>query len=209
MNHLIDHAILLADASRWSNMSQRFRGQRTRIDLNDIMTGLLILCIAICVFWVLSVVIRLQDRHRTFTSPMAMFLSLCKAHRLRLSQGWLLWRVARAHRLRDPALVFVRPELFNPARLGPSLQLRTAQLKRLGDMLFVETDEDDEKPKKRNRTSEEESPGVERTATSPGATSPGATSSNLPPALDVAPWPPLSGFEQDAPGGDQQAVEKR
>lgn len=204
MNHLIDHAILLAQTSRWSNMAKRFQGSRSRIDLNVILTGLLILGIAISVFWLLSVIIRLQDRHRTFTSPVALFLSLCKAHRLRWSQRWLLWRVVRAYRLRDPAQVFVRPELLNPAKLGPSLHLRAAELKRLHDTLFAESDEDDEKPRRRSRPSEEDSAATKCTATSPTAASveaasPTAASPGLPPSLDVAPWPPLSGFEQDAP----------
>ena len=194
MNRLIDHAILLAESGHWSSMSQRFQGRHSRVDLNDILTGLLILCTAICVFWWLSLVIRFRDRHRTFSSPVALFLSLCKAHRLRWSQGWLLWRVARAHRLRDPAQMFVRPELFSPAKLGPSLRLRTVELMRIGDMLFVEPAEDDEKSDRRCGTSEAESPGVEGTAASPTG-----TSSSLPPALDIAPWPPLSGSEQDTP----------
>ncbi|HYW78881.1 MAG TPA: hypothetical protein VE890_04855 [Thermoguttaceae bacterium] len=216
MNHLIERAILLADANRWSNMSQRFQGQRTRIDLGDILTGLLVLGTAIAVFWLLSLVIRLQDRRRTFNSPVALFVSLCRAHRLRWSEGWLLWRVAREYRLRDPAQVFVRPALFDPAKLGPSLQQRAAELKQLGGRLFAEPEEDDEEPQRPNRASEEQSADAKRTVTSPSGKSagrpssgspapssqtPSSPSSPLPPALDVAPWPPLSGFEQDTSRG--------
>jgi len=208
MTGLLDHAILLAQASRWNSMSQRFQGRNSRIDLNDVLTGLLILGAAISVFWVISLVVRLRDEHRTFSSPTALFLSLCKAHRLRWHQRWLLWRVARAHRLRDPAQVFVRPELFDSAKLEPALRHRHVELMRLGKMLFLEPAEgeenakkDDEKPDKRQSPEHKEKAEAKPAAATEKATSTEPPSSELPPALDVAPWPPLSGFEQEASKG--------
>jgi hypothetical protein len=69
--------------------------------------------------------------------PRSLFVALCRVHRLTLRQSWLLWRLARQHGLRDPARLFVEPERFDAARLGPSLIRRKAELTTIGQRLFA------------------------------------------------------------------------
>ena len=196
MNHLIHHGMLLAQSSRWDSMSRGFRGRRARIDFNDVVLGLLILGGVVAALWGLSVVLRLQERRRGYTSPLGLFLSLCKAHGLRWSQRWLLWRVVRSHRLRDPAQLFLRPELLNPAKLGPPFRLRAAELKRLRSSLFVEPEPEEEEEGSKGPGP---MPSKESSDTGHAAASPSPTGAS--PALDIPPWPPSSGFDSDVPAG--------
>jgi len=136
MDRLLDHGILLAQRTRLDGMRSGFRGRRIASD--DIVTGMIILASIALVVWVLSYIVRAQEGRRRYRGPIWLFLSLCKAHRLRWSDRVLLWRVARAQSVRDPARLFLEPELLQPAKLGPSLRMRTAQLKRLSDLLFIE-----------------------------------------------------------------------
>ena len=191
MNHWIHHGILLAQSGRWEGMSRRFRGRNTRIDLNDVLIGLLILGGVVAVLWALSLVIRLQEHRQAYTSPLRLFWSLCKAHQLRWSQCWLLWRVVRTRRMQDPAQLFLRPELLNPAGLGRSFRLRMAELKSLRALLFVEPKEDEPE---RNRPAS--TPPGESSAAVAAAAPPTPTGGS--PTLEVPPWPPSSGFDAGA-----------
>jgi len=201
MNRLIYHGILLAQSNRWDDMSSRFRGRRARISFDDVVLGLVILGGAVAALWGLSLLLRLQERRRGHANPLGLFLSLCKAHRLRWPQRWLLWRIARSFRLRDPAQLFVRPELFDPANLGSSFQSRAAELKRLHGLLFVEPkpEEDEEGPNAPSRRQPKESSDTQHGAALPSGESPSPTGAS--PALDIAPWPPASGFGSDVPTG--------
>ena len=202
MNRLIHHGILLAQSSRWDSMSRGFRGRRSRIDFDDVMLGLVILGGVVAALWGLSLLLRLQERRRGYTSPLGLFLSLCKAHRLRWSQRWLLWRIVRSCRLRDPAQLFVRPELLNPAALGPSFRLRAAELKRLRSLLFVEPEPEEDEEEEPNAPSPrrpKESSDTGHAAASPSPTGDAPSPTGASPALDIPPWPPTSGFDSDVP----------
>ena len=182
MNHLLCRGILLAQGNRLESMSSRFRrgGSHTQIDGWDILVGLLVLA-GIGVFvWFLSYAIRLQEKGRGLPSPFGLFLQLCKAHQLRWSQRWLLWRLARAQRLRDPARVFLEPERYEPAHLSPALQPRAAELEELRGRLFFQADEEKDDDEATQPALAEPAP----TAASPGHPAP---------ALDIPPWPPTSG----------------
>lgn len=68
--------------------------------------------------------------------PNGLFVGLCRRHRLRWSDCWLLWHVAQYYRMADPARIFVEPEHFEPAGLPPRLVGRAARLAELRDRLF-------------------------------------------------------------------------
>jgi hypothetical protein len=133
MNYWFDQGILLAQRSRLEGLRKGFRGHR--IDSEEILTGLLILGGIAMAIWLLSYLLRLQEGRRAYSSPLWLFFSLCRAHRLRWSEGWLLWRVARAQRLSDAARVFLEPERLQAANLGPALRRRAAQLEQLRERL--------------------------------------------------------------------------
>ncbi len=136
MDRLLYHAILLAERSRLDSLSSGFRGRRARFQKEDLVIGLLILGGIALAVWILSYALKFQEQRRSRPSPLRLFLSLCKAHRLRWSQRWLLWRVARAQQLRDPARLFLEPEMLEATNLGRSFEIRRAQLNQIRHRLF-------------------------------------------------------------------------
>ena len=187
MNDLICHVVLLAQRGRLDSLSRGFRGRRSRIDTEDILTGLLILAAAVVAVWLLSYFVRRQERRGAYISSGGLFLSLCRAHRLRWSQRWLLWRVARAQRLRDPARLFLEPQWLEPARLSPALRARANELNGLRKQLFA-------KPKQEDRKQDADPRGttdLQRTGTPLLPSTPGAN-------LDVPPWTEMPGAIPDA-----------
>jgi len=136
MHRSLHHAMLLAQGGGLDDFARGLKGNRFRFDTENIATALLIvagIAVAVCI---LSYLLRLQERRRGHASPWRLFLSLCKAHRLRWSQRWLLWRVARAQQLRDPACLFLEPERLEAPHLGPAFAGRQPQLNQIRDRLF-------------------------------------------------------------------------
>ncbi len=136
MYRLLDPLLLLGVQTRFEGIRSGFRGRR--FDLNDAALALMVLAGVVLVLWALSYLLKFQDEQTAFTSPTMLFWSLCRAHGLRWSDRWLLWRVARTARMVEPARLFLEPERFEPAQLRPRLRLHAARLSRLAEMLFVD-----------------------------------------------------------------------
>ena len=130
----LQYGILLAQSSRLDGL-RRFKERR--IGGDDVLNGLLLLTAVTALILLLTYALNIQERRRNYSSPLRLFLELCKAHDLQWSERWLLWRVARSQGLRDPALLFIEPERFSPTQLGPSFRLRARQLKHLYARLYV------------------------------------------------------------------------
>lgn len=137
MSGLALHSILLAQSSPFEKLAREFQGRQTRVESGYLTTGLLCVLAILLGAWLLSKVVERYDRQRPINSSWMLFLSLCKAHQLRWPERWLLWRVAREQRLKDPARLFLEPERFHPANAGPFQRLRAAQLDVLRERLFV------------------------------------------------------------------------
>jgi hypothetical protein len=185
MNGWYYPAALIADANRWDNVSSGFRSgfEGRRIEPLDLVLGFLIMVGIVGAAWLLSYVLKLQERHRVYSSPFRLFLSLCRAHGLRYREYWWLWRLARSRRLHPPARVFLEPEHFAPAHLSPALRRRAEMFARLRERLFVE-------PAEQGRNLEElgEPKGL---PPADGRTEPRAEEPLPPgpaPALDIPPW---------------------
>ncbi len=137
MNHLIITSLLLAERSRILEIAQAFRANHQQHSAHE---TLLWLTIVFTLAGALLVLNRLLDRRdqdqRRVNQPLRLFLALCKAHRLNWSEQWLLWRVARCQRLRDPGRLFLEPERLDSTNLSPTLRLRWAQLRQLRERLF-------------------------------------------------------------------------
>jgi len=140
MTHLQINTTLLAQSSRLEHLSRGFRGNRVRLDSEDLMVGLLVLAVLILLVWSATVVYGWISQLRRRPGPNRLFLRLCRAHRLRIGESVLLWKLARAQRLRDPARLFLEPERYEPAHLGTALRDQAEQLAALRDRLF-ETEE--------------------------------------------------------------------
>ena len=142
MNALLGYGIVFAARSRLESLGSGFRGRHARIETEHIIAGAIVVCGIVLGLWLLSYIMSFQEDRRGYSSPKRLFISLCRAHELRWSQWWLLWRVARRQRLRDPARLFLEPERFEPSRLGASLCGRANDLLRLRQKLFADLDDD-------------------------------------------------------------------
>lgn len=188
MNHLLYHGILLAQRSRLEALRDGFR--RHRINADDIVMWLMILGGIVAALWLLSYLVTLQERRRGFMSPILLFLSLCKAHRLRWSERWLLWRVARAQRLRNPARLFLEPERLQAVKPGWGSRTRSGKLEGLRERLFAGLEQE-----QREQAVEPQKPDTRHAGTPPPPVP-------LSPTLDVPPWPPTPGPDASQPTAD-------
>jgi len=139
----MDHALnaiqsLLAQTNRFSDMGRAFRGSRARLDTGDVIFGLLVLCGVVLGLWLLWYVHARHEGLRKRNGPLRLFHELCRAHCLRFSEEWLLWRLARAARLRDPAQLFLEPERFDRGGLPGALRGRAKLFDRIKARLFPE-----------------------------------------------------------------------
>ena len=222
MHGLWNHTLLLAQRSRLDNLSGSFKGRSNGIDKGDMMTGLLILAGVAALVWLLSRFLAYQDRRQAYNSPLRLFLALCKAQGLRWPDRWLLWRLARSRRLKDPGRLFLEPQWFETAGMPRSLFIQGARLARLRARLFAEPPP---AAKRNDRQAElEPRPAAVAAGKSPGKKG-GQTVTPLLPtppkaALDIPPWPAcaarlvadgrvfrvMSEGRTDAPGGPSFAV---
>jgi len=177
MNDLIYRAVLLAQRGRLDSWSREFRGRRARIDAADVGTTLLLLAGAVLVIWLMYYFLRRQERRGGHVTSAMLFLSLCRAHRLRWSQQWLLWRVARARQMSNPAQLFLEPQRLERAGLGPALQSHATQLDGLRKKLFSVP-----KPEKKKPKADPPKTGTRDQADAP------PSPIDAGPNLDVPPW---------------------
>jgi hypothetical protein len=183
--------VLFAQRNRFGNLSEAFRArQDSAVDREEILYGLLILAGIVGGIWLLSRWLGSRDRHRAYDNPRRLFLGLCRAHRLRWSDRWLLWQVAKWQRLRDPARVFLEPERLEKQNLSPALRAQAARLQSLRDRLFADLRNSD------RGNGREASPAPARVPNKPPSpASPRRPTPLLPPVsppvLDVPPWPPV------------------
>lgn len=69
-------------------------------------------------------------------SPGLLFRELCAAHQLSSSKRRLLHQLAMAHRIADPASIFLMPEKFDEKTFPPRLLRRSAEILALRQQLF-------------------------------------------------------------------------
>lgn len=123
--------------SRLESFSDGFRRNRTQIDSSDVvllLTGLVV------VFSVLWLVARWSERRVRNDSSLGLFWTLANTHELSWSDRWLLWRLARAKRLTEPALLFLDPRLTSPQSSHHLAPHSTDRLKALRRRLFAGID---------------------------------------------------------------------
>ncbi len=125
---------LLAQQSRVDvavgNMGSGIRERNTQINTEQTVKILLAVAVAFVVLWAAG---RLWHFFggRLRKTRLWLFFRLCRAHRLRWRDHWLLWQVAQEYGLHDPAMVFVQPDLLATATLpgaDPAIAARLAEL---------------------------------------------------------------------------------
>jgi hypothetical protein len=73
---------------------------------------------------------------RRYRHPHQLFAELCRAHGLDRASRKRLQRLASAHKLADPARIFLEPERFETTQLGASFNDDRAALEALRDLIF-------------------------------------------------------------------------
>lgn len=66
----------------------------------------------------------------------SLFRELCNAHELNFSSRSLLWKLARGHEFKDPALIFLSAEKFEDDVLPAHLRHRSEEIGKLQEKLF-------------------------------------------------------------------------
>ena len=123
--------ILLAQLdSRLQSFSNGFRRDRAQFDSGDIILLLSGFVVVFSILWLLA---RWSERRVRNDSSLGLFWTLAKTHGIGWSDRWLLWRLARAKRVAEPALLFLDPRLTSPQsshHLAPHSSTRLKALRR-------------------------------------------------------------------------------
>ncbi|MBN2024299.1 MAG: hypothetical protein JW809_16060 [Pirellulales bacterium] len=117
-----------------------------------------------------------RNRSRPYNSPLWLFWTLCRAHRLRWSECWALWQLARHQGLDQPARLFLEPERFNTPNLTLALCQKGSPVDAIRFMLFADL---------RPNTAASSGPATAIPPPEPSAAAPSLAT----PRLDVPPWP--------------------
>jgi hypothetical protein len=164
-----------------------------------IVFGVLFVVIAVVTLWLLARLSGSDDRRRRCDRRWMLFVDLCRAHGLPWSDWWLLYRVARHDRLREPARIFLEPERLEAATLSPSLQSRADRLRWLRERLFARSRQSGEQPGGKPGAGRERQPVEPSAIASDSTAAEGAAADEAiepapafpitaRPALDIPPW---------------------
>jgi hypothetical protein len=124
----------LADQSPQCLLASLFRYPRG--EMGELVSVMLVLIAITLAGWLAAVLWSRFGGERTIHNPRKLFNNLCRAHRLDHNQRRLLLALALSHRLPQPAMLFLRPDLFNDSHLGPQLAAQAAQVRLLRQRLF-------------------------------------------------------------------------
>jgi hypothetical protein len=178
--YLLSYMTLLsAEDDRMQDFFRALRTIKAKEGMNDAVFGLLILAGIIALMLVLSFIIDMRHRRRGYSNPRGLFWNLCRAHKLKWSERWLLWRLARLNDFADPARLFLEPEWFVHSRLPAPLVQYEPLLKSIRNRLFSELKEKFAlKDHSHSATVDSMQPKGAALSTLKGA-----------PNLDISPWP--------------------
>lgn len=136
MTELAWSSLLLARVSWFESMTRQFSGGNFRFGATHLVVVTLIAASLAALYWYLRYG-RIGADAR-YNNPRALFHALCRAHALDRGSRRLLDQLARQQRLVDPARLFLEPERFEAANLGPTLKSQQARFAALRERLFAE-----------------------------------------------------------------------
>jgi len=121
-----------------SRMGEGFRHDRPSSYAGGLAFGVLSFLALVIAVWLLA---RLASSPSgAIVRPRRLLFRLCRSHRLRWSEGWLLWRLSRARRLDSPVRLFLDPQLLDTAGLSLRFQHQAARLRAIRRRLFAGLD---------------------------------------------------------------------
>jgi hypothetical protein len=136
MNGSLWTPLLIAQSSAWKHLGDGLHGRRGRTDLFDfwpVALGLVVVAIAVAAVVAIR---KRDDMSQKCNDPNKLFRELSLAHKLNRGSQKLLWQLAEAFQLAQPAEVFLTPTLFHSAQLPPELQGEEERLQALHQQLF-------------------------------------------------------------------------
>lgn len=138
MTAFASNVLLLAERSNiFRDMGSGFREKRESFEPTDLLWWVFVAALVIAAFGVVASVLAKQDKRRLYNSPKALFLDLCKAHELDRANRALLKQMAHAQKLNVPARLFLEPDRFDPALLGPEMRSQREAVAALRNRLFA------------------------------------------------------------------------
>jgi hypothetical protein len=128
---------LFADQQAIRNVIRGVHHRQAEIDTNGLASALLFFCLFFVTVWGIARLFLKPDHGGVKNSFTALFRELCRAHQLELEDWWFLFRLARYHRLANPALLFVQPHYLDPAVCGEAWHGQKRRLRELQLKLFA------------------------------------------------------------------------
>lgn len=136
MNPSLLVQLLFAQKSPWEHLGDGLHGRRERFELMDFWPLLLLLAVAAFAVAVIVAIRKRNDMSQHCDNPNKLFRELSLAHQLDRGSQKLLWQLAEAMNLAQPAEVFLKPALYEPSKLPEQLRGEEARLQALQERLF-------------------------------------------------------------------------
>ncbi len=185
--------------------AEEFQQRGSRIDPDAFMRGLGLLLALLIAGWLLARLLPWRWMPWSANSPLALFWSLCRVHRLSWADRWLLWQIAKRQRLRQPASLFLEPERIEPAATAWLSPLQASRLESLAWRLFRDESEPVQTGQEGHLRAAATAPPRSDSAESRSAAAGHAPTS----ALETPTWPPVDAALDDlgrADGGTPPGV---
>ena len=138
--NLSANSALLATGELFQGLNSRFSKSQPSLDIGDLGIAVAVLLGLVAAIYAVGKLATRLDASRRYNSPRRLFRDLCQAHGLDRRQRRLLSRLAYWQHLRHPARLFLEPQRYEVANLGPHLDEFADQYEALRDKLFA-TDE--------------------------------------------------------------------
>jgi len=132
---LIDYS-LLAQVARWQRLGDGLHRSRGRMDLTELWPLLLVVVLIGIGIGALAYMRKRNDMTERCDDPNKLFRELSLVHQLDRGSQKLLWQLADALQVAQPAAVFLQPELFDPQKLPAQLRGEAERLAELRERLF-------------------------------------------------------------------------
>lgn len=125
-----------AQITRWQRLGDGLHRGRGRMDLMELLPVAIALAVVAIGIGLVVTLRKRNDMSQKCDDPKKLFRELCLAHQLDRSSHKLLWKLAEACHLDQPAEVFLKPALFQAEKLPPQLCREAASLQALRERLF-------------------------------------------------------------------------
>ncbi len=136
MNSSYLASFLFAQISNWQRMGDGLHRNRGQMDLKEVLPYVLALAVIAIVITIIVKVRKRNDMTQRCDNPDKLFRELSLAHNLDRASRNLLYRLAEALQLAQPAEVFVKPAYFQADRIPQELRGEEAELQELLERLF-------------------------------------------------------------------------